>query len=41
MRDWLMILTPIVVVLWVLMYPEQSQAIADWATDLVAGVVGR
>ncbi len=37
MRDWLMVLTPIGVVLWLACYPEQAQAMMDW----IAGLVGR
>jgi hypothetical protein len=41
MRDWFIILTPIAVMLWAVLYPEQSQEIANWAAGLVAGLVGR
>jgi hypothetical protein len=41
MRDWLIILAPAAVMLWAVLHPEQSQAIADWSTGLVAGLVAR
>jgi hypothetical protein len=41
MRDWLMILTPIAVMFWVGLHPEQSQAIANWLIGSVAGLLAR
>jgi hypothetical protein len=41
MRDWIIILAPIAIVLWALLYPEQSQEIADRAAGLVVELVAR
>jgi hypothetical protein len=35
MRDWMIILTPIAIMLWALLYPERSQEIADWVAGSV------
>ena len=35
MRDWFMILTPIVVALYLAAYPDQAQSIFDWAARII------
>lgn len=36
MRDWLMVLTPIAVVFYIARYPEQAEAMLNWAAGLLS-----
>ncbi len=35
MRDWLLLLAPIVLVIYFLAYPDQFSALMSWASHLV------